>query len=62
MEENKRNFLVQNGVDVEKGIENTMDFETYNEIPSLTVSNQKDYLDIEKSSFFIFLLLRTIAE
>lgn len=32
MEENKRNFLVQNGVDVEKGIENTMDFETYNEI------------------------------
>lgn len=32
MEENKCNFLVQNGVDVEKGIENTMDFETYNEI------------------------------
>ena len=32
MEENKHNFLVQNGVDVEKGIENTMDFETYNEI------------------------------
>ena len=32
MEEAKRNFLTQNGVDVEKGIENTMDFETYNEI------------------------------
>ena len=32
MEENKCNFLAQNGVDVEKGIENTMDFETYNEI------------------------------
>ena len=24
--------MVQNGVDVEKGLENTMDFETYNEI------------------------------
>lgn len=32
MEEQKKNFLMQNGVDVEKGIENTMDFETYNEI------------------------------
>lgn len=32
MEESKRNFLIQNGVDVDKGIENTMDFETYNEI------------------------------
>ena len=32
MEEMKRNFLLQNGVDVEKGIENTMDFETYDEI------------------------------
>lgn len=32
MEDDKRNFLIQNGVDVEKGIENTMDFETYNEI------------------------------
>lgn len=32
MEETKRNFLIQNGVDVEKGIENTMDFETYDEI------------------------------
>ncbi len=32
MEDAKRNFLVQNGVDVNKGIENTMDFETYNEI------------------------------
>ena len=32
MEEMKRNFLIQNGVDVEKGIENTMDFETYNEL------------------------------
>ena len=32
MEERKRNFLIQNGVDVEKGIENTMDFETYNEL------------------------------
>ena len=32
MEENKRNFLIQNGVDVDKGIENTMDFETYNEL------------------------------
>lgn len=32
MEENKRNFLIQNGVDVDKGIENTMNFETYNEI------------------------------
>lgn len=30
--ENKKNFLIQNGVDVDKGIENTMDFETYNEI------------------------------
>ena len=32
MEQQKIDFLVQNGVDVEKGIENTMDFETYNEI------------------------------
>ena len=32
MEEAKRNFLIQNGVDVDKGIENTMDFETYDEI------------------------------
>ena len=32
MEEMKRNFLVQNGVDVDKGIENTMDFETYDEL------------------------------
>jgi len=32
MEEQKRQFLLQNGVDVDKGIENTMDFETYNEI------------------------------
>ena len=32
MEEKKRAFLIQNGVDVDKGIENTMDFETYNEI------------------------------
>lgn len=32
MEEAKRNFLLQNGVDVDKGIENTMDFETYNEL------------------------------
>jgi len=32
MEEAKRNFLVQNGVDVDKGIENTMDFETYDEL------------------------------
>jgi len=32
MEDSKRNYLIQNGVDVDKGIENTMDFETYNEI------------------------------
>lgn len=32
MEEMKVNFLKQNGVDVDKGIENTMDFETYDEI------------------------------
>ncbi len=32
MEDAKRNYLIQNGVDVNKGIENTMDFETYNEI------------------------------
>jgi len=32
MEEMKMNFLKQNGVDVDKGIENTMDFETYDEI------------------------------
>ena len=32
MEEIKRNYLIQNGVDVDKGIENTMDFETYNEL------------------------------
>ena len=32
MEETKKNFLIQNGVDVEKGIENTMDFETYDEL------------------------------
>ena len=32
MEEMKKNFLIQNGVDVEKGIENTMDFETYDEL------------------------------
>ena len=32
MEDMKVNFLKQNGVDVDKGIENTMDFETYDEI------------------------------
>lgn len=32
MEETKRNFLIQNGVDVDTGIENTMDFDTYNEL------------------------------
>ena len=32
MEEAKKNFLIQNGVDVSKGIENTMDFETYDEL------------------------------
>ena len=32
MEDAKRNFLIQNGVDVDLGIENTMDFETYNEL------------------------------
>jgi HPt (histidine-containing phosphotransfer) domain-containing protein len=32
MEEMKKKFLIQNGVDVEKGIENTMDFETYDEL------------------------------
>ena len=32
MEDMKMNFLKQNGVDVDKGIENTMDFETYDEI------------------------------
>lgn len=32
MEEAKKNFLIQNGVDVDKGIENTMDFDTYNEL------------------------------
>ena len=32
MEDVKRNFLIQNGVDVDLGIENTMDFETYNEL------------------------------
>lgn len=32
MEDVKRNYLIQNGVDVDKGIENTMDFETYDEI------------------------------
>ena len=32
MEDMKLNFLKQNGVDVDKGIENTMDFETYDEI------------------------------
>lgn len=32
MENNKLNFLKQYGVDTEAGINNTMDFETYNEI------------------------------
>ena len=32
MEEKKKNFLIQNGIDIEKGIENTLDFETYDEI------------------------------
>ena len=32
MNEDKKMYLIQNGVDVDKGIENTMDFETYNEI------------------------------
>jgi len=32
MEEAKINYLKQNGVDVDKGIENTLDFETYNEL------------------------------
>lgn len=30
--EDKMNYLRQNGVDVDKGIENTMDFDTYNEL------------------------------
>ena len=32
MSEEKKNFLIQNGVDINKGIENTMDEETYNEL------------------------------
>ncbi len=32
MEETKLNFLKQYGVDTEAGINNTMDFETYNEV------------------------------
>ena len=32
MSKKKIEFLKQNGVDTDKGIENTMDFETYNEI------------------------------
>ena len=32
MEETKRNFLIQIGVDVDAGIVNTMDFDTYNEL------------------------------
>lgn len=32
MEEQKKAYLIQNGVNVEVGIENTMDFETYNEL------------------------------
>jgi len=32
MEEQKKAYLLQNGVDVNTGIENTMDFETYNEL------------------------------
>ena len=32
MDDSKKNFLIQNGVDVDKGIENTMDVETYNEL------------------------------
>lgn len=32
MEEQKKAYLLQNGVDVNAGIENTMDFETYNEL------------------------------
>lgn len=32
MEDAKLNYLRQNGVDVDKGIENTMDFDTYNEL------------------------------
>lgn len=32
MEEQKRAYLIQNGVDVDAGIENTMDFETYDEL------------------------------
>lgn len=32
MENNKLNFLKQYGVDTEAGINNTMDFETYNEV------------------------------
>lgn len=32
MSEEKKKFLIQNGVDINKGIENTMDEETYNEL------------------------------
>ncbi len=32
MENNKLNFLKQYGVDTDAGINNTMDFETYNEV------------------------------
>jgi len=32
MEEQKKNYLLQNGIDVHTGIENTMDFETYDEL------------------------------
>lgn len=32
MDDKRKEFLIQNGVDINIGIENTMDFETYNEI------------------------------
>ena len=32
MQNEKIEFLIQNGVDIEKGIENTLDFETYDEL------------------------------
>ena len=39
-----------------------LEFDKKNELPTLTVDTFKYSLDIEKSSFFITLLLRTIVE
>ena len=50
MSDDKRNFLIMNGIDVVSGIVNTMDEETYNEV--LLEFYDELLLDIDKMKSF----------